>query len=428
MTGTITEGEGRSAGCACAARTRTASTHGCVDGGSSEWIFRSIPSSKSEFGVECATSSVTSMGLVAPVAALLCALLAASALLGAQQRIEAAFQLRHGVLVDRSAQAIYLGAPRGGIEAVQVSNGRSLWTSAAASIPLAVNGRLLLAQAVDPQPGERLPLVLLDVVAKGRKARDVVLPLPGGVRAFGSDTLEQSFRASARPDGNRFLVFWSYSETVVQGIARTPDEAPPPTRRLAGAARLNPLDGTIVPITRAPDAIDAARDPIAERVMSANALPHLPWRVDNELVFQEGGRGGSMRLKRWDARNGRSLPDVALMDRAITSLLSVDRTHLLVSERVGAGGPADPEYRWSIFRLPQGRGVGSVRHDTSALPFFIWRDSLLFESPPRGFLSAGIWREEPLSIVAVRLTTSDVIWSRAIRDAEYRGPVPPSKK
>jgi hypothetical protein len=112
------------------------------------------------------------------------------------------------------------------------------------------------------------------------------------------------------------------------------------------------------------------------------------------------------------------------MDRALVALPSADRKHLLASVRVGTGGPADPEYEWSIFSLETGERLGQLRRDVSALPFFVWKDCVVFESPPQGFRRDGNWIEEPLEVRAVRLPGGERVWHRAVRDLEYRGPMP----
>jgi hypothetical protein len=132
-------------------------------------------------------------------------------------------------------------------------------------------------------------------------------------------------------------------------------------------------------------------------------------------------------LKRWDARTGQALPDRTLLETALVALASADQQHLLASERVGTGGPSDPEYRWSIFSLESGERVGELRRDVSASPFFVWKDEIVFISQPYGLRSGDEWIEEPLKVRAFRLTDGGPVWDRAVRDLEYRGTTPPAR-
>jgi hypothetical protein len=328
------------------------------------------------------------------------------------------------VIVDAQRGAVYLAEAGGGIEAVDLESGRSLWRSDQAALPLALSGRLLIAQGEEAAPASRLPVVVLDVADKGRKVLEAVIPLPAEVRAHVNDALGRSFRASAEPDRGGFLVSWSYKETQISGV-RPPAGQAPPERTFSGAARLRVDTGRVVAADAAPG--PAAREPdSAERRIRAKDLPHRPWRSGSVLAVTEGGRGEAMTLRRWDARTGRPLPDRVLAAKALAALPSADQRHVLVSERVGAGGPGDREYRWSIFSLETARQVGETRRDESAAPFFVGKDRLLFVSQPRGYLSGEKWIEEPLRVRAVALAGGGPIWDRAIRDLEYRGATPPA--
>ena len=334
------------------------------------------------------------------------------------------FELRHGVIVDGTRGALYLGEPEKGIEAVEISTGRSLWRSVDAAVPLALNGRVLAAQGEEAMPAARLPIVVLDVGAGGRKVLDALVVLPPDVRPLVADELGRSFRVTAERDEDGFLISWSLKESQVLGIARPPGE-PPPERTLSGAARVSVETGRVVALEGAAAPSRPRIDSAAERVRDSQALPQAPWRAGTVLAITEGGRGGPLTLKRWDAGTGKALPDRPLMAKALVALPSADRKHLLASERVGTGGPGDPEYGWSIFSLETGERLGEARRDVSAAPFFVWKDCVVYVSPPYGFRSDDRWIEEPLKIRAVRLAGGDPVWDRAVRDLEYRGPMPP---
>lgn len=327
------------------------------------------------------------------------------------------FELRHGVIVDRAQGAIYLGEPGGGIDAVDLSTGRSLWRSAEGALPLALHGRYLIVQREEARPGPRLPIVVLDVRAGGRQVVESTIALPAGVHAHVAETLERVFRASAAPDRTGFLVSWTYTETLVQGVARDPGE-PPPQRALSGTEHVELPQATAAPSAR-------VRNEVAERLMKAHGLPHVPWRAGAVLAGTEGGRGARLTLKRWDAETGAALPDRALLAKALVALPSADHTYLLASERVGSGGPGDPEYRWSIFLLETGERAGELRRDVSAAPFVVWNGSIVFEAQPYSVRRGTTSIDEPLKLVALRLSSGDPIWDRAVRDVTYRGPAPP---
>lgn len=299
----------------------------------------------------------------------------------------AAFDLRQGVVVDDNRGAAYVGGNSGGVVAVDLASGRTLWTSSDAALPLALHGNLIAAQADDG--AAHLRIVVLDAAAKGRKITQSVTPLPDDVRALVSDDLGRSFRATAKYERDGFAVEWKYRETIIQGIAREPG-APLPERKLSGTAFVR---------VRSRGSTKVARD----RCASAATAERLRSRC-----------------------SGAPLRDRSLSENALTALASADSRHLLVVERVGKGTEADPEYRWSIVSLETGETIGTVRRNTSAAPFLVWKGIIVFVSQPHGFLRGEEWIDVPLEIVAIRLSTGETVWRRAVRDLEYRGPMPPT--
>jgi hypothetical protein len=110
------------------------------------------------------------------------------------------------------------------------------------------------------------------------------------------------------------------------------------------------------------------------------------------------------------------------------ALASADRGHVLAAERVGAGGPQDPEYRWSIFSVDSGDFVGELRRDISASPFVVWNGTLVFETPRIGYRTGETWVDEPLKIRGLRLSNGASLWDHEIRDLSYQGTTPPRRR
>jgi hypothetical protein len=330
-------------------------------------------------------------------------------------------ELRRGVILDGLAANGYFSVPGGGIEAVDLATGRTLWTSEDAALPLALYGRLLVTQAEDERPMSRLRIVVFDVEGRGHKVIESTIPLPEDVDAVVDDELTRSFRASVAPDAGGFVVSWLFKDAAIEGMKRSEEVAP--EREVTGAAHIDLATGRAVAV--APRR--AIADALAERLKASNVLAQLPWRTGDVLAATEGGRGGPLLLKRWDALTGAALPDRQLVSKGLVALPSADRSHLLASERAGEGGSADPEYRWSLFSAESGEPVGELRRDVSASPFVLSDGNIVFETPPNGFRSGGAWIEEPLKIRAVHLSNGNPIWDREIRDLRYRGPVPPAQ-
>lgn len=329
------------------------------------------------------------------------------------------FLLRHGAIIESGRSAAYVAKPNGTIEAVDLSSGRTLWASADAAMPLGVDQQLLVAQVEEkPRPTDQFKLAILDV-AKGGKVSEATITLPAGARALIVDEKGKSFRATAEREGALFLVSWVYRENLLRPVAPRPGD--PTFRVFAGSARVNPETGRVV-------ASDGGLvDGTPGRWQRYGTPPPPPWRAGNVVARTEGGRGGPLTLKRTEAASGRPLPDQALSKQAITSVPSADQRHVLASERVGEGGPDDPEYRWAIFTMDTAERTTELRSDVSASPFFVFSDSVIRESTPHGYLLGDVRVEEPLEIQAVRLTTGVAKWKVELRDLSYRRPRPPAR-
>jgi hypothetical protein len=333
-------------------------------------------------------------------------------------------ELRPGVLIDRTRGAIYTGLPAGGVDSLDLQTGRSRWSSPDADLPLALRDRTLVAQNEETRPGAGLPIVALDVEQNGRRLWSLTAPLPPGVIALVTDTLHRSFRSTARVEGNHVVVSWTYRGAPVQGVARTPGR-PLDELTLSGAVRIELSTGRVLDTQETPGPPAPTVTGLPAQLMESNGLPQPPSRAGNVYAAAVGGRRAPVILKRWNAASGAALPDVVLVKDGVVAIPSSDARHVLASERVGKGGPDDPEYRWSVFSQESGLRLAQLRRDVSAAPFFVSDRSVILESPPHGFLQGNTWVARPLEIIAVSLTNGNSIWSHAIRDLEFRGVAPP---
>ncbi len=331
---------------------------------------------------------------------------------------EPVFVLRRGAIVDSARGAAYVSKPNGTIDAVDLTSGRTLWTSDEAAVPLGADDALVIAQYEEsPRATERLRLVVLDSTGGG-KVSEVSIALPAGVRGLVNDEKGRSLRVAAEREGALFLVSWLYREQVVRGIP--PRSGEETVRLFAGSARVQPQLGKII-TAEGGTVVEAP-----ERWKRYGTPPAPPWRSGNVAATTEGGRGGPLTLKRKDVVSGQPLPDHALSSRAIVALPSADQRHVLATERVGTGEFDDPEYLWSVFAIESAESATELRRDVSAEPFFVFHDSIILESAAHGYVVGELRVDEPLQLRAIRLSTGVVKWQAELRDLGYRGSfVPP---
>jgi len=100
--------------------------------------------------------------------------------------------------------------------------------------------------------------------------------------------------------------------------------------------------------------------------------------------------------------------------------LSADGRHVLVS--TPTGNDTDWErYTLTVYERGTGKRLGEFKSHVSTVPFFVTDSRVVFETGPYTRQSV----EEPPKIRAVDLTSGKEVWSKEVRDPEYRGPFPP---
>lgn len=329
------------------------------------------------------------------------------------------FVLERGAVVDTTRGSAYVARPDGTIDAVDLASGRTLWTSGAASLPIGASSDFVVAQ-IDEQlrPAPVFRFAVLDA-ATGRTVSTAAVTLPAGVFPGVADGANATFLAAADPQGANFLISWLYRETQQSGIA--PPPGPTPVIFIAGTVRVAPQSGKILGADGGP----AAGVPARFRTFATP--PQAPWQTGSVTARTAGGRGAPLTLVRGESASGHALPDQVLSQRPVTWIASSDQQHLLASERVGKGGPDDPEYRWLVYSLDTAARVAEVRREVSAAPFIVFGDSVVLESRPHGYLSGNVPVTEPLAIQAVRLSTSVPKWKVELRDLSYHGATPPRR-
>ena len=337
------------------------------------------------------------------------------------------FEFRPGVIVDPDRPAVYLMNPRHDIDAVDLSSGKLIWSTAQAAKPLLLYGDLLIAQGETPGQGDILSIVVLNT-NEGENEFETSVELPDGVWASIDEGLGISFRASAHPHEGDVIVSWLFSQQYISGVPPGPD-APEPTQR-TGVVRID-LE------TRGVDQLDPNAKPLPiepqlpeniARLIESGALSGPLWRTGRVLatvVHTSAKDRKRITLNRWHCETGEPLPVVSLFRDELTfRYASADGRHLLASKRIESSRPI--EYLWSIYSVETGESVAQIRHSSPAAWFFLYGSSLIHASPPTSRLVNGKWINEPPKLRAIALENGAELWDRPVRDTAYRGPYPPA--
>jgi hypothetical protein len=314
-----------------------------------------------------------------------------------------AFEFAQGVIVDPARALVYVMNPGGGIDAVALSGGAVLATTARAAKPLLLYDGTLLAQA----KGKDGVLSLAGLRAKDLEPEFTVdVPLPSGIQAGVDDGLGASFYVSARRDGDVILVPWRSIQRRITGV---PTEEP--ARLSTGFARIDPRDGRLI----ASGEGEPSTPENAEReILGPSATPHCD---SGGLVAAIEYSGDRVMLRRWN-KAGEPLPEIKLFDGELTFRnFSRDCRHLLASK-------AENGWNWYIYSVATGKRVAEIHGSEPGTEFFVWENSLIYEAPgvirpTRGQLTL----VEPERLVAIDFTGKE-LWARPIGETAYLRPPP----
>jgi hypothetical protein len=314
---------------------------------------------------------------------LLIALLAAVLVSFAFTAPAAAVSLYDGVVVDSARSIVYVMHPQGGVEALDLQRGASLWRSTEAERPLALAGDLLIAQGRPGENGE-LRIVALDVLRKGAAGAEADLAMPAGVRAEVGESLRQAFHVTASASPQGVVVAWRAQER--QGFRGRGDASDEKRKEAAeagrrqGTALFDPHAGSLMPL-------EAAE---AERVAGPRSV----------AAASLSSPGAAERL-----------------------FASADGRHVLASRATG-GRTSQAHYLWTISDAATGTVLGTMPSMVSMTPFVVTGTRLIQVAQPMTRRAGGQTTDTPLRLRAVDLATGRELWVREVRDTAYLGPFP----
>lgn len=328
------------------------------------------------------------------------------------------FTLSKGAIIAPHIDTAFLLAPEGGMDAVDLRDGRRKWHSDLAAKPLLARGNFVVAQAEYPHA---LRISVLDTARNGEPLLSIDADLPSGVQASVVDGLESTFESRGLWVDESLYVMWTYTEHSAGGMDPGTNGG---ERTVSGAVRVDLATGAVsstgladVPQEEEPPLPDNVRD-----LVESGAVAGPLWRVDGQLAALDTATDATV-LRRWRADSGDALASITLfgpprMFRGI----SADERHLLVS---AAADGSNGMWTWSIFALDTGAPSPAVTTPLAGAAFFVSGDILYYESPANERLEGENPIEEPIKLHAVSLASGAQLWEYARRDTAYRGSFPP---
>ncbi len=327
-----------------------------------------------------------------------------------------------GVVVEPGRGIVYVMRPGGGIEALDVGDGRLQWASSRADQPLFVSGNALFAMietaagalaAAKLDPANGLP--------PAKAGEPLVLPLPAGVTAGIDRSLEHDFTLAVGTVADEIHLTWEFRVRTVTGFA-SPD-ASSSERRETGVFRF--LGDSFEAIS--PESMIALAETWPAEVEAlSEAIRKQPLRAGNVIAIAEQRYGpDQLVLRRWRAGDGEPLEEQLLyVGRALAVLGSCDERHVVVAIANPEGAAARP-YVLRYVEIASAALLAELPSSRSAGPFCIAGTRLLRLSQPERRRVDGTMVATPLEIAAFDLGSGELAWRRPVRDTAFRGAPPP---
>jgi len=362
------------------------------------------------------------------------------------QRLVEGFSIAPGVLIDSANGVAYLMTPERKVEAVALTNGGVLWSSSAAARPISIRGERIIAQVEAVEADSTLTLVALDATNGEPVGPPQTIDLGPGVVSSIDDGMEHQFvLGTAEADTRSGPVLWRYYEQELSG----PEEPPAPPFERFGALEVSDV-AAITPLPGGGFTRQSGRPPYSQpRVTRPASEEPVPGTIILDLETGGRYRPDGVRVPpagRTGADTTRAPSEAVPVTLPPGGLIvtegdvgeefpptrripgdqfgdSADGRHLVASEFTGVIEAPEP-YRWTVYR----RGTFEVEArfvaQTSLAPFVLTANRVLYLRQPYQRRAGGELQSYPLALVARDAGSGRIVWTRAVRDTRYQGPVP----
>jgi hypothetical protein len=302
-------------------------------------------------------------------------------------------ELSSGIVVDPVTRRLYVMSVEGGIDALDLETGKRVWNSRSAAKPVGMAGGLVMGQ-VESSDGEANSLIVVALnPVTGSQLVSGRISLPSHVRATIVREPRGYLDVSASGSGTDAVVLWHFvpggpnalppgTKSILQGRSEIAPASTPLREVNAGAFRVNLASGAIMALDVTPPDVRATLSPLLTG--AADRIPN----IQND------------------------------------QFLSADGQYVLTSKKTG--NDTDPyKYLLTIYDRSLRRALGEFKSRHSVVPFFSDGSVVVYESLPYRERTNGQLVSWPREVKAINLKTGKELWAAAVRDAVYRGPLPP---
>jgi hypothetical protein len=319
-------------------------------------------------------------------------------------------------VADPAGKVGFVMSRSGGIDALDLASGRTLWSNPRGGRPLIAWGeRLAVLVRTQGQPTQ-LRVLVLDAAHEGRPVLESEpLPLPAWVAAAGPVDGDQ-FRVWPAVKAGALNLTWAASQRREYGVDPRALPNAPGAQGATGTVRIVLASGRVAEVPAAespapgkPKPPENLADVVSHPYREGGRFCSDPLVVgDSVLALEKPAAKPALVLKRWDRQTGREEAAVELGPPGPAApLLTLDGSHLLVVAKPGGAGETP---RDRVVALPAGRVVAElpVGPDVRAASVLGGRAYVAAEGP------AGAGQSRPWVLRAYALAGGKLLWEHPI--------------
>lgn len=297
-----------------------------------------------------------------------------------------AVPLGDGVVVDSARGVAYLSNRAGQMEAVELGRGKVLWSAGSPAKPLAADADRVIAQ-IESETAGGLEIASFEAKSGKPGGMKTRVDLPANVKAGLRDTPGKSFRTAAQLSEDGLVVSWVAT----------------------GASRDDRARGYL-------PSVEEGGDPVAAAGTVERLAGSVRVDLDSGIAIEaQGPVAGSTQIE--------TLPATAVPGASGNLFASADGRHVLASERQIGDDPFQ-SYRWTIYARESGEKLGEISSISSAAPFLVTGDHLVFVSQRSIRPQGKKLIDEPMQLRAFDLAQGRQAWAREVSDPSFRGALP----
>jgi hypothetical protein len=284
-----------------------------------------------------------------------------------------------GGIADAKLKTLYVQAPAGGIEAVDLTSGKTQWSTEGFAEPLALTGNKLLVQAHEKGKANAVRILTLDVGEKGKQVgKSDLIEFPEWVSVGTTHGRSFSSRVVKVADGKLFLS-WQARAWYAGGARPTPEIEKAARKEAGGVVEIDLASGKVAktekPLEQPSDVLPKElQDVKSAQYFTGTSWETRPLVVGTKIAVLESSpvKGANqvetLTLQTFDKATGKADKAVELMQgKALWKMLGSDHRYLFVHQALVKEQLPPGDYAWWVFSLETGKQVAKIGFEPGAI-------------------------------------------------------------